>query len=174
MREFIGYHCNEANVISSAVKNGIYNTSEGHSHWLGNGTYYFEEEPDGLQHAKTWGRRKKRPKIISNKIKVDDPYLVDLEKNEHKIRINNLKRISIKQILELANWTPNDGYIDGVFFNMWDRIFPLTPIHVIRKWEYYVEDIDYELKIRSRMDNAIVLCVREKECIVKPPISVVS
>lgn len=174
MKEFIGYHCNEAAIIETAINQGIYHTSEGNSHWLGNGTYYFDGVMDGFEHAKTWGKKKDNPKIIKNKIIVSPPYLCDLTDLNTVATINKLKKKSIKSMLALANYKPKDGFVDGVFFNMWDKFFSSMPIYVIRKTEFYPTDIDVEIKIRSRIDNAIVLCVRNKDCIVEPELATVS
>ncbi|AYV69395.1 hypothetical protein C2I06_22510 [Niallia circulans] len=169
MREFIGYHCNEAQVIEATIENGVYHISEGHSHWLGNGTYFFDESMDGLEHAQVWGRRmKQHPRIIKNTIRVNPQTLLDLTDAPTVATTNKLKNRAIKGMLKMAGYTPKDGFVDGVFFNMWNKFFSNRPIHVIRKSEFYQTDIDVELKIRSRIDNAIVLCVRNQNCIVEP------
>ncbi len=172
MKSYRGYHANEECIIERSCKSGQYHYARGNSQWLGNGIYFFEDTPEknGLKHAKAWNKKQSHsnPAILCADINVNLDCLCDLEDEKTRNIINSLKDEFMMKMLILVKKKPKNGYIDGIFFNMWDTFIKNKKIHVIRKHQYYQTVTDQTLGIKSGIPNVYEICIREKKCIDNP------
>lgn len=163
---YTGFHCNEKNTVKIAIASGIAYLSEGDTHWLGNGAYFFDESLKGLEHAENWGKNhKQEPEIIKAHIEVEPEKEIDLTNQDVMNLINELQELYIDELLKKAKYKIKHGqYIDGLFFNLWDTFMEDEPIDLIKKRESYPL-LGIKKYLNSRVPNALVLCVRNRECI---------
>lgn len=134
-------------------------------------------EGKGELHAKSWNHFSQRvnPAIYKVSVITDEKRLFDLsvEKNSEifeSIKENNLpilckKLQKLHEQGKLKKTKIKKESIDGLIFNMWNKIVVDRPIDVIRKKEYYPTIDEQKCNIFSRVANVYVLCVRSKNCI---------
>ena len=171
MKSYLGWHANEEEKVTRSCDQKRYHYSTGNDHWLGNGTYFFEDSPEGngKLHAESWNYKQSHsnPAAFKADISVNEENLIDLEDEETLMLVNKLKDRYLTRMLQF-NKKPKNGYIDGFFYNMWDSCIKRKKIDLIRRQDYYQTKSDQLLQIRSRTPNVYVLCVRNKECISNP------
>lgn len=166
-QKFRAYHCNEAHTVQWALKLKKPYKSVGDSHWLGDGSYFFDESSNGKKHAENWGKNhKNNPSIMIADIVVESSRLLDLTNPDMMDTITKLQEKYGRALLDEAeiDYKKNNVFIDGLFFNMWDTIMENKfPIDVIKKRDFY-PFLELPNKVKSRVPNALVFCVREENC----------
>lgn len=171
MNKYIGWHANEEEKVNKSCEKKRYHLSKGNDHWLGNGTYFFEDSPSGTGklHAQSWNYKMghEKPSAFKADLLVDVEKLFDFEDEKTSILFEKLKSKYITRMLQIGK-KPRHGYIDGFFFNMWDNFIKSREIDLIRRKDYYQTKDDQLLQIKSRTPNVYVLCVRNKNCISSP------
>lgn len=172
--EFTAYHGNTRAIVEASCRHRVFHESKGDTHWLGNGTYFFEDEPvgSGLKHANEWClfREHSSPAILKTTVNVHPDFLLDLQDQETRDIVNQMQEDSIQLIMDklgISLDTKKVQYIDGIFFNMWDLLFEEFPKHVIRRSDFYPTSSHRQGKVllRSRTPNVTALCVRNIDCI---------
>lgn len=100
-------------------------------------------------------------------IEIKKERLLDLTDVAQMDVISQLQEKYIMGLVEKEgiDYEKNTVYIDGLFFNMWETIMEgKFPIDVIKKRDFY-PFLTLPKKIKSRVPNALVLCVRNRDCI---------
>ncbi|MFC5604793.1 hypothetical protein [Sporosarcina koreensis] len=171
MGMYNGWHANEEVKVERSYNHQKYHYSRGDDHWLGDGTYFFEDTPEGngLIHAEAWNLKQNhiKPAAFRADIYVDNDRLCDLEDDQTYRIIEKLKEKHIVRMMQLKK-RPKNEFIDGFFFNMWDTVIKSKKLDVIRRKDYYQTKTDQLLRIKSRTPNVYVICVRNTDCIDNP------
>jgi len=164
MYSAIGYHGTYEDNSTSILEVGFF-ISDNPRDWLGKGVYFFEESFEGKENAKRWAYKKwhneRRPMtqycILKSRLETD--YLLDLSHTAqiqyfHKIREEYIKRAKITGISAVE--------LDCMVMN---KISNTTRIDIVRKFEHIKFRKETRLNISSRVDNCIIVCVKNILCI---------
>ncbi|MEK4698157.1 hypothetical protein MKX47_01000 [Solibacillus sp. FSL R7-0668] len=102
-QKFQAYHCNEAHTVQWALKLKKPYKSVGDSHWLGDGSYFFDESSNGKKHAENWGKNhKNNPSIMIADIVVESSRLLDLTNPDMMDTITKLQEKYGRALLDEA------------------------------------------------------------------------
>ncbi|APA02817.1 hypothetical protein C7M22_03707 [Bacillus velezensis] len=169
-------HHGTSNESAENIVKTHFNKSTGEHHWLGEGTYFFEDDVDK---ARDWAiseglfakpnKKYREYAIIESNIVCNIDEVLDIEsKKEHEV-IFNLQRqelinkIKREKIDVKGKWDCLDG-------RTFDGICDVFKFKVVKQPLFISDIIDREAKVFSRIPNCTVLCVKSLDCISNPQI----
>lgn len=149
------------------IKEAQFNLSVGDRHWLGDGVYYFENNPKmAYEWSKAEGYKRKYNEysILESNLVVEFADLLNLDEPEDAELFHQHRELLVQRIKEasFSVRSRNQKVLDGKVLN---DLCSLVPFKVIRSSLFIKMVNDRICCIDSRISNCKVVAVRDLRCI---------
>lgn len=169
--QLTAHHGTERSIAYKIQREQHFLTSEGDQKWLGDGAYFFENNPEMAREwseAEGYKKRYSHYGIVEAQIETEVTSLLDLDtpmgrEEFHMARLLFTKKLE-KESLGIR--IPNSRIFDGKIIN---DLCCAVSYRVVVQSMFVQLSKDRKLKVQSRVPNCRVISVREPETCIKSP-----